>query len=661
VITCKHALHAMLFALLTNAALLTPEKVIAGEQPAAGTITLDVLVNNDYDDSEESLQLIRSLLQLPFLEKIELPPSVSIEEYMYDRYEFGPRQLPKSFALLRAAIEELNESRGPADPWLVPSLPRRRKPELNPHNPYYELPRVAIFNVVDQVNGGLAVEQEGNTEDESRRGSQYTLLQYTMPRGVYDTLPAEVKSLSVIHGVSRQLAPIDMPVDSMDKDIDHAAPPPIIDQANTPSVVSIDEAPILLGGSEELRLTETNELSEMHETISYSSDIQGPDFWTNTAPVSRIESLGANAGALRMASIPDATRNYNSTSVPTPRRLIDAATQNSLQLDQRLAAFKRHTYLLVLDDGWPNEPSMKASISFIEAALNRRRPMLGVEKIALAVPAGVSYDNHSAEVYSALEELDDLAKSTNPVKTYYMPVLLNDSTEPIIEQLLIFDYLLRYLPQNFAKPIQKPNPLEGSAKDWAVREIESWKKAKELTGDQFSTHAGVINAIYRLGESLAAAEKTVFVVSQSWTIRGNILSLAPTSRSITVAATGNDGVDVLASNIDFAQRCAHDDGFLAVMYANAAGDPDCGSGIVTEDDEVVKNVRVVAYNGELPNGECGTSFATPRVAWFLAAKSGLMAQYTDDWQKRLQDSLRNIRPGGARWKNIYFDVLRFWE
>lgn len=657
--TSKRILQAILLA----AGIMASLTFVAAAENPVHTITVDVLVNNEYDDSEESLQTLRELLRLGFFEQVELGPSESIEEYMFRRYEFGPSQLPKSFALLMATIYERNKDRSKSDHWLIPSLPRRRKTELNPNNPYYQLPRVATFDVVGKVNGGFTVQQEGTTEERSRLGSKYTLLQYTMPREFYDSLSPEVRSLPIIKGVSRQFAPLDMPETPA-----YTAPPP-------PSYFEVYSTPQTRGSGSSLAPID-NSLKEEQAPLDAppTSDLDSAPFFepslqtenpdadfvipAEPSPEGELDAFISLAPAMHsitpMANISDAPPQALTW------KLLDSATQASLRLDQRFATAKRPTYLFVLDDGWPNEKSMKDSISFIETVLNRRRPSLGVENISLSVPASVNFKNHSAEVHTSLEELDKVA-TPNPVKTLYIPVLLDESTEDMIEELLTFEYLLRYLPQNFAKPIPKPNPMEESARDWAASEITAWKKAKQWTGDPFSTHAYVLNAIYRLGESVAAAEKTIFVVNQSWTVRGNILSLAPTSRSLTVAATGNDGVDVLASNIDFAQRSAHDDGFLAVMYINSNGKPDCGSGFITEKDEIISNVRVVAYNGELANGHCGTSFAAPRVAWFLAAKSALMDQYTDDWQKRLQDTLKSIRPGGERWKNIYFDVVRFWQ
>jgi hypothetical protein len=632
---------------------------LASEDSAS--ITLDVLVDNDYDDSVASLQQIRDLLKLGFVEQVRVPSKLSIEQYMIDRYKFGPSQLPKTFALILSAIRDQNAGRDHSDSWLVPSLPRRRFEELNRSNPYYDFPRVARFTATQQTINGLVFVQDALTEDGSRRGSRRTLLHYTMSKAWYDALPIATKRLPIITGVSDQLLEIVVPkgVRLSTPTNDSAVASVLVSEA--PQLSSEIYSPSSIIRSDEL-LESTAEtakrlVSRTTETIAPTLDWDmaeqsiAPAPLQDTSPSTPERNLVPLSASEILPRVATITTSPSSTLSPSAGRELFNA---SLHLDAQLAARKHTVYLLILDDGWPNATEMQAALSLVERALNYRH--LRVASVSLPAPSNVNYVNHAAEIQMAFAGLPDPHSALNIV---YIPVVLTPATEELMRQLFIFDYLARYSPQNFTAKPSQPNPLEPEAIKQADQDIAAWRAAASLwheTG-RFNTQGPILAAIYRLAEALTLAEQTVFIVNQSWTITGDILSFAPTGRSLTVTAAGDDGVDVLAQHLDFAQRSATDDAFLTVMYVDAADHPDCGSGLVTRTD----TVRVVAFDGELPNGKCGTSFAAPRVAWCIATKASQVDAFTVDWQRRIQQQLRSIRRGGTTWHDIYFDVGRFFQ
>lgn len=477
--------------------------------------------------------------------------------------------------------------------------------------------------MVNRSAEGLDVAQVGTTESDKRKASKITLLQLTMPRSTYDEVEPLFKKSPFLHGVSRQFAPVSPPtIKSVDPPTHFAPPPPSPPPSHLEAAKTIPTNP--------------------------------PG---NQAIFGNVAQLGATPAAATVVAAP--ARAPVSVAA-MPWRLLTEATAARLSVALKPANAKRTAVLAILDYGWPDATEMARSIAFLESAINRRRTKLKLPTVTLPVPAltDVSFANHSADVKLSLEEL--VATAPNPaIEIVYVPIALDASTAPVFRELFELDFYVRYMPQDPTAPLPNLTPFTKSAKLSATLELTAWEEANQLANDDQQLHAGILNAVYRLLESGANADKSAFVVNQSWTIRGHILDLASTSRAITVSATGNDGFDVLTSNLDFAQRSARDAGFLAVVNADTAGRLTCGSGLIT--DALIDNVNVVAFEGTLPNGHCGTSFAAPRVAWFIAAKSVLANAIDDTWDKKIQQTLKAIRPGGNVWLNVYFDAVKFLE
>jgi hypothetical protein len=602
-------------AVLSLAVLLCTAASVAQAPPPqtspGQTITIDLLVDSEYDDSEESLGRIRELIALGFHELVHAPSRSALDKILFQRYDFGPTRLPSTWGALSSAIDRINAGRGEGDPWRVPSIPRRRRTKLSPDNPYYDLPRVALYTCNAITAVGFDVSQSGTTEEKDRKGSRYTLVQITMPRAGYDLIAPRLNAGTLMHGVSRQFASV--------------SPPTVREVAPEPATVP---------------------LQQVETTARTPERDPGPDGLLGRTPTVAREVSRAPA----------------STPSPAPRewRLFDDTTRERLRLSQKLAGANRRAFLIVLDFGWPDADEMRRSLKLIEAAINRRRGKLGIPAISIPIPdsAKVSFTTHSADVKLAIAELT-AADVNRAVEVLYLPITLDAITEPLFRELFEIDFFVRYLPQDPRVHFPNVGPLTESAVTWAKSELLAWKLVNQQASDPHRIQAVILNALYRLFETLSSAENTVFVVNQSWTIRGHILDLATTSRAFTVCATGNDGFDVLASNIDFAQRSAHDDGFLAVINSDPDGTVLCGSGILPTAKVPLANV--VAFDGTLPNGRCGTSYAAPRIAWFIAAKAAIAVTIDDTWHKEIQRTLKVIRPGGQIWRSIYFDAVRFLE
>lgn len=113
-----------------------------GPEDPVTDVTVDLVIDNDYDDSDAGVANLRELLKLAIYERVSAEDRAALDHHLFDRYDFGPSQLPRTWKVLRDEIDRVNDGRKLGEPWRIPAIPRRRltQPDLN--NPYYELPRV---------------------------------------------------------------------------------------------------------------------------------------------------------------------------------------------------------------------------------------------------------------------------------------------------------------------------------------------------------------------------------------------------------------------------------------------------------------------------------------------------------------------------------------
>jgi len=663
-------------------------------QPEAGTVdtvTFELLISNDYNDTEESLSSVKAFLAFHLAEIAPLTSTdKELELYMFKRYRFGPSQLPKTFGVIRAEVIYLNANRAPEDPWLIPPLPRRRSSNRNRGNPNHSLPRVATFQMIRRLRSVIELSQRGVTEEEQRAGSAFTLTQVTLPRSDYQAIPKELTETSIFLGLTSQFAPIHIHAQK------HA------------HLTSETQAPLSFSSDGWSPVTTTSKQagSVVHvPEKDFSTEIsnayaQAEVLTTVFATDPRDTAASADSTHSTTKSVPIAGEPPPSSSAPPPLpvkseqiaripRVRSAAKRSTFADLMTHKVFSKNdsnkvTYLLILDDGWPGAEESKESYRFFEQAINSRRERYKLPRISLGQPNDLpQYTNHAAEIDAAIRPLR-MTDHGERVHVLYVPIILNDATKSFCFELLKAGWLIRR--GETQRLLGKPHGLtllESSATIFAERELAEWEaRLKEAraagevcqpssvvpamshSGDCFHTDGFLINTIYLLAHFMAEKEKTLFIVNQSWTVNADTIELSPTGDSLTVSATGDDALDVIGFKVDFAKRCVDDDAYLAVMFVDDNFQPDCGSGTIgTPLQKIAFSARAVAYDGEISNGLCGTSFASPRVAWLVAAKANPgHGEFPPDWRTRIQKMVQDSRYGGTDlWRDIYFDVQRFLQ
>src|SRR6185503_10411702 len=140
-------------------------------------------------------------------------------------------------------------------------------------------------------------------------------------------------------------------------------------------------------------------------------------------------------------------------------------------------------------------------------------------------------------------------------------------------------------------------------------------------------------------------ERTVAVLNESWTTveDGTRLAFPQSGRILTVAAVGNDPeknvhVEPIVGFAGLSNSLAY---VIAVMTLTENGDTDCDTSLV---DYTAEDLGAVGYLGTVP-GDCGSSYASPRVAWFIAARETIRPEPMsgDHWARDVRRQLRVLR------------------
>lgn len=333
--------------------------------------------------------------------------------------------------------------------------------------------------------------------------------------------------------------------------------------------------------------------------------------------------------------------------------------------------------LIVVDDSWPNRSAFRTATQFLidvsndlwknqlpitagspESPLDTYSRLKSTEDPG--VPEGYTCPNledcptHAMRVLQALQPYIDASKSANgelPVDIVFIPLT---RAQPIAHDFLgvlwTLDYALREDP---TKPKQ--------AWFWDSRKIVTMQMLREdflavvpktLNEEQttFETAQGVLRAVLTVAERIAKTRKRQVFVSASWSTTDNVeVPRLGNTNVLLVAAAGrckttdcDKFVDEVEPGRNFA-RFSPDNDLLIVMQVDENGKTTCNSSRVRQEH------AVVAYFGDI-EGDCGTSFSTPRVAWLLASreiKHPTPATKGTTWVRAI---VKRVLPPGSREK-----------
>jgi hypothetical protein len=248
----------------------------------------------------------------------------------------------------------------------------------------------------------------------------------------------------------------------------------------------------------------------------------------------------------------------------------------------------------------------------------------------------------------------------------YVPLVNEQNSAPLIQELLELGYVIEHMGKNFGR-----DPVPGDIRRLArvqARRLLSQLPHKWEAGI-VKTNKAVIDAYLSLMETYGHINKQASFLNESWTVDSKDLNVtySPRPNGVVVAAVGNDpGVDVVSSKVDFAFRSLANRDTLAVL-ALKSGAPylDCNSSTV--DISLINETMAAGFDGMIRDSKdpeyriCGTSFAAPRVAWFLALEESMRIADFDEsrWNVNLFLRLRAARPNDGNWQRLWFSPLKY--
>lgn len=361
------------------------------------------------------------------------------------------------------------------------------------------------------------------------------------------------------------------------------------------------------------------------------------------------------AGLIRAFNYP-VTVNLAACETSGPGRDQDLANNvvkllsdaDATELSAALAGAKRRTTLFVLDTGWPSS----VAFAYSRSALNElfdviwKRLQLAPPKRSAAPAFQEPTNPHVKSIEMALQEFE-AQDSKDMVRVVYVPLTKEQGSRQLLIELIQLNYLYSLATKSAA--IAVPTSADIQRARQAAEVVVDRNLPAAWAGQEVRTDKAVIDAVLSLGRSFAEINQGTFFVNESWTTSHEVFQVFyPTPlRGLVVAAAGNSADDVVHRFRDFAQRSLLHRDTVAVVNTDSTGTRLCCTSVLAtgfEDDTFA-----VGFDGRVTSSTCdsgcGTSFASPRVAWLLAASESLRLTVLDaaTWQLSEFQRLRALR------------------
>jgi hypothetical protein len=324
---------------------------------------------------------------------------------------------------------------------------------------------------------------------------------------------------------------------------------------------------------------------------------------------------------------------------------------------------RRSPIVFVLDTGWPSYEAYKESHEAFYEVLEevwRDRFEMSIPKPPRAASVRDANHGHCRCIERALRELRDLDRNLEPgkrIRVAYLPLTREQEASRVLTDLLQTSEMLQRQTRSNGR--MTPTMREES-RVWARQFVSKYFPAK-WEGEEVKTDKAILDAILAVLRIYAQSRQTVFFANQSWTVEHDgkykVYYEAPEFGIVTSAA-GNDRSTKLQ---DFAQRSLSTHDTMAIMSMTAS-EVAADSTLILEQD--IHRALATGFDGRLDGDIHGTSFAAPRVAWFLAAGEAVRSAPLDleRWAFDLKDQIMRIRnPEAAGFLKLWFDPVKYLE
>jgi hypothetical protein len=332
------------------------------------------------------------------------------------------------------------------------------------------------------------------------------------------------------------------------------------------------------------------------------------------------------------------------------------------------------TVVYVLDDVWPSQAAFVASREFFVAAAKVIGGHFGLGDAqwpqgfaGLAAQTNFPFlaageSPHAPQVEGSIAPLRLL---TPRVKVIYLPLVAEQEwSKEFLHELMRLAFTARAKGAGLDDPTTLPSADILKTANQLADDITAHLPS-HLVKDYAHTDQAVIGSLFLFAQLYARASTIPYFVSLSWTARKYTFTIAPEPDAfgVSLAAVGNTfGYDVIGNKVQLAMRARESPGdVVAVMNSHPDGTVACSSDWVIPSTEVFYGF---VYDGFPVEGGCGTSFSTPRVAWYLALRQGYDAPIVDQsaWfisYRKFLLSLQN--PAASGYQRYWLSLQRLFN
>jgi hypothetical protein len=573
-----------------------------------------VRVNIDYDDSAESRKQLKELMDFLKPVKAELRRGETLSALIVRLYGFGPNdRIPQTYQMLESEILRLNHWGKPesavAGQIDVPHIPRRRGQKRSLDNPYYNVP--AIRRPISTVaSPGL---------------------------WAFDSIesPAPVQTYAVMH---------------------------------------------LLGASNERDAKRT--LDEIKKFARRSAESRRSTSFYDMQLVIAESDLRSPRGRKFLNS---KSNDVALTSSSMPVQFV--LSGNSEQEEYRISAGdkemishllantpQRIAYLFILDSGWPTPEAYASSRTEIFKMFDIVRQLWKLNP-RTNKPSAREFvepsNTHCQKVATSLEAFQTLDQNTKRVPVIYFPLTLEQDSEAILEELLWLSSIADQMRDKLGEKAPKSDTVR-NARAYAQAVIKRLPrdacspKVNGICTSEVNTDDAILEALWVVADALTKkdAHKPIYLINESWIVRNDVL--APrrpgVPHGIAVVAAGNNETIVNSDSdgVDFARQCYPANYTLTVLNMDAGNGLKCKSSKVKDNPDILGQTMVTAYDGSIKD-DCGTSFASPRVAWLIALSEAYRTFDLErsDWASDVQKRLIKTRSNSPGLQSLIFDLREY--
>lgn len=380
-----------------------------------------------------------------------------------------------------------------------------------------------------------------------------------------------------------------------------------------------------------------------------------------------VESTAFAPGTVTAGTFPLPVKLASEKPCDTEPASRDHQTLNAGQKSRLAQLIKQGTQrspvVFILDTGWPSLSAYQESRDALYEVLDKVwRGKFGVlfPKSGAQKTMPPAHHEHCRCIERALKELRALDQDVEPnkrIKVIYVPLTREQGASTILADLLQTSNLLQRLEAE--NVTVNPTIIRG-ARDWANGLVKRYFP-RQWSGEEVKTDKSVLDAVLLVGQAYAKLSDTVFFVSESWTVSHGgkyYVQYQTPEFGMVASAAGNDGTTNL---MDFAQRYASTKDTMAIINMTSDGVVPQSTRIGERDIDIG---LAVGFDGSVTDDISGTSFSSPRIAWFLAAGEAVRKKSLDldRWGIDLQQQLQVMRdPKATRYQKLLFDPVRYIE